>query len=97
MKIQVKTESVVEKEIEFPYFFKHHYGNIPSVFFALFDEEKSMRVDSEEIKCYQTEVCAANIGTGQKNNNLVEITEEEFTTAFEQTMERIQSMLPVTK
>lgn len=94
MKVQVKTTKVQteEKEIKLPYFFKHDYYLIGSKHFAIFSKDKSMEVTEDSINCYNAEATATNIS----HEHFAECSEAEFTEAFETTMERIQSMMPVT-
>ena len=89
MKVTVITS--IEKEISFPLFFKLTYETLGSTFYALFDEEKSMRIDSrKEMTCISTTAVADSYG----KPNCVEITEAEFNAAFDETMQLIQSYMP---
>lgn len=82
------------KEIQLPYFFKLDYKSIRASYFAIFTQEKSMRVDPEkEITCTDTKA----IGQHFLNDAFVEIYEAEFTEQFETTIEFLTSMMPVTK
>lgn len=95
MKIKVETMEtrVEEKEIELPYFFKTKFIS-GDWHYAVFDEKTAMCVKPGELQTFGFVDAVAQFIPASDS---IQTTEEEFTTAFEQTMERIQSMLPVTK
>lgn len=91
MKIKVTKTETEEKEITLPLFYKLTYETLGSTYYAMFDEEKSIRIDAKkEITCIST----GAVADGINKQNYVEITESEFTQAFEETMGHIQSLLP---
>lgn len=93
MKITVETKETKEVEIQLPLFFK-----IPFIsgdwHYAGFDEKNFMIVKPTEIQCFDF----PNVVMQFIHDKSIQMTtEEEFTEAFETTMERIQAMMPVIK
>ncbi len=86
-----KTE---KKEITLPYFFKLTYQSLQDTHYAIFTEDKAMRIDTNKEICCTSPVAIQDHPSGK---NFVETTEAEFTEAFEKTMEVLTSMVPVSK
>ena len=91
MKVTVtkKVEQEVELDIQLPLFFKIKF-NRDSWHCAVFDESRALIVKDNEVQAYNY----ANAVAQFVNDEAYEaITEAEFTQAFEQSMERIQSYM----
>ena len=94
MKVTVtkKTEEEVELDIQLPLFFRIKFIR-DSWHCAVFDETRALIVKGSEIQAYDY----ANAVAQFVNDEAYEvITEAEFTQAFEQSMELIQSYMPTT-
>ena len=94
MKVTVtkKTEEEVELDIQLPLFFKIKFIR-DSWHCAVFDESRALIVKGSEIQAYDY----ANAVAQFVNDEAYEqITEAEFTQAFEKSMEHIQSYMPTT-
>ena len=94
MKVTVtkKTEEEVELDIQLPLFFKIKFRR-DSWHCAVFDESRALIVKGSEIQAYDY----ANAVAQFVNDEAYEqITEAEFTQAFEESMKHIQSCMPTT-
>lgn len=93
IKTEITKKETIEQEVALPYFFKidFHSG---AWHCAVFDEKHSLIVKPEEIQTHSFAECVLQF---INDENVVVTTEEEFTEAFETTMNHIQSMIPVTK
>lgn len=94
MKITIKKEIEETAQIKIPYFFKIGYSSIEPTYHAIFSEERGMSINISDMPHIH---CAYGTSFAHyfKCPDFKEISEEEFTEAFETTMERIQSMMPV--
>ncbi len=93
MKVTVskKVEEQVEIDIQLPLFFKIKFIR-DSWHCAVFDESRALIVKGSEVQAYDY----ANAVAQFVNDEAYEqTTEAEFTQAFKETMERIQSYMPV--
>jgi hypothetical protein len=95
MTIQTTKTVTTEREIKLPYFFKRTYSSIKPDYYAIFSEDKAMVVypNANAINCCLPDYISDKIN----ESDISECPEEEFTEAFETTMNHIQSMIPVTK
>ena len=94
MKVTVtkKVEQEVELDIQLPLFFKIKFIR-DSWHCAVFDESRALIVKGSEVQAYDY----ANAVAQFVNDEAYEqTTESEFTQAFEESMERIQSYMPTT-
>lgn len=93
LKVTVTKTEQIEKEIQFPYYFKLTERFIPEKQIALLDEERGIVVCADGgVYCGKPQnifiIYSAHTGT------MVEITESEFKQAFETCMEKIVATLP---
>jgi len=84
MKITTKQTIEVEKEIKLPIFLKRVTGS----YYGLLSDDNAIKFDSVSIEKTITNVVVQWIG----DSDTVEITAEEFTTAFDNTLEQIQQL-----
>jgi hypothetical protein len=95
MKITVKKviETNEETELDLPYFFKLRYSSAGDVYYAIFDEERSMTASpTSGINCQPS----CTITQFLSHERFAPSTEKEFTEAFEATIDFATSQLPVT-
>jgi hypothetical protein len=90
--MRVKTTQTVtkEKDIELPYFFKISYSHIKPTYFAVFSEDKAMRIRETDVNCTGAEAVTQFI----TDESASQITEAEFNEAFEVTMGFIMQYVP---
>lgn len=92
MKLKVTVKTQEEIEVSLPLYFKLVYKQTGDVFYALFDNDRAMRVDiqSPQVQCTSTSIYLDNYGAINRET----ITEAEFKQAFETCMEKIVATLP---
>ena len=84
MLVKTKVTTEVETEIELPYFMKRVTGNL----FAILTNDKALKIENGLVSTHYPESVSQFIGDGET----VQITAEEFTTAYDNAIEQLQSL-----
>ena len=91
MKVTIEVKTEEEIEVELPIFFKIKFIR-DSWHCAVFDESRAFIVKGSEVQVYDY---ANSVAQFVNDEAYEQTTEAEFTQAFEETIERIQSYMPV--